>query len=85
MRTKLNLILMPFIMSEVKHISKIKNCDIISSGRESKPVITDSLSQPLMDVRFAIDFSFETGWSNLGYCMISLQPERLSWAKCEGL
>jgi hypothetical protein len=35
------------ILPEVKHISKPKSCDIINSGRLSKPVITDSLSQVL--------------------------------------
>jgi hypothetical protein len=31
-----------------KNFSNLKTCDIINPGASSEPVITDSLSQPLM-------------------------------------
>lgn len=36
-----------FIFPEVKHTSKLKNCDIINSAKSSEPVLSDSLSQIL--------------------------------------
>jgi len=40
------------ILPEVKDFSNLKTCDIINSGRLSKPVLSDSLSQVLETLRY---------------------------------
>ena len=44
MLTNSTPILDPFILPEIKHISKIKKCDILNSAISSKAEISDSVS-----------------------------------------
>ena len=47
MLTKSNLILDPFILPEIKHISKIRDCDILNSDKLSEPEISQAYTWPI--------------------------------------
>jgi hypothetical protein len=49
-----------FILPEGIDFSKLKNCDIIDSGRLSKPVLSDSISQV-----WALEWYIENIWNAL--------------------
>ncbi len=47
MRTTFSLVLILFILPEVKDFSNLKTCDIINSSRSGESVLSDSISQAL--------------------------------------
>ena len=63
-----SLILILFILPEVKDFSNRKPCDIINLGRSSEPETSDSVSQGVIVFRFSLNLYFEAVWPNLGYC-----------------
>jgi len=48
MLTNCSLVLILFILPEVEDFSNLKPCDILSPGRSSESVLSDSLSQHVM-------------------------------------
>jgi hypothetical protein len=52
MLTNPGVVLILFVLPDAKNFGNLRTCDNINSGRLSKPVLTDSISQVLETMRY---------------------------------